>query len=285
MTDPIPLLPWALEEQLALQWLREVLTVAPSERHKLAIHQCFDAVLRLLWAKSRIQEFRLTLPVGDLSTQRKEFARSGRSWDNQVLETNDPLSLQQKNVLFYLTEMWFLGFYATLGSFASLMPRFSEVFGRDVPIANISRFIGMLGPRYPHLPVEFLEEAHEFRTWLTHPEAKPVYTWGVAFGDTPHHVFLHSRPHYGKVPRGSMTEGFHKVPDQWSLTAPDEEWVMNTLGLLLMLVVDDILGTNTSFKSMHKGASMFTDDIDFYIPKNCRTRWQPEKPIVMERQD
>jgi len=210
---------WHMHADFLAAWVERIREADPlDERQNLAFQHAFDSTWRLLRKFDALQLLRENQP------------------------TSGELEEEAKHVLFEATETFFLQTYTAISAINALVVRYPTIFGRDVPTSSVQKFIVWLGSRFEvGLPIDFMELARRFRAVLTHAEQQPAYNWGYS-PEAPRFIFLHGRPsRSGALPPGSRMSEVPQLVDQWVFPAPDEQWVVDSIGLVLMFVVVQII--------------------------------------------
>jgi hypothetical protein len=269
---------WHFSPRMFDEWTDELRPRISDEKQQRAFAHCCDGVQRLLFKQAQLEGFRKSLPSVNAAEVRSRLGLAEGEdafglFDSKVMGVRD-LTPQEQHFLFSETEAFFVSFYPTLSAVAGLVVRFSSVFGLYGAPKNMTTFIKWLSNRYPHIPFEFFEEARNFRTWLDHPDQKPPYSWGTAQGSTPVHIFLHGTIIENRFPEGTSQNEKHSIPGQWSLSAPDEAWVVNVLGLTLLHLFSEIGMLNPpAYITYEAGPSVGQDAHYLYIPEKRIKRW------------
>ena len=247
---------WHFESSHLATWMELIGAGQPlSEAQNHAFEHCFDSMWRLVRKFDGLTALRETVEM-------------------------DSISEDQKHTLFELTESYYHGFYSAISALSGLMARYANVFGRNIPSSSVQKYIIWLENRYRFgLPIEFLSIARRFRTILAHPEQHPAFTWGYA-ASSPTYIFLHGAisPN-GFLPHGARVSEFEQLPDRWIFPAPDERWVLDSLGLFVLTAVLQIREPFIdgeprlpAFKNFDVGDGIYEYEGTFYIPTSTQTR-------------
>lgn len=233
-----------------------------------------DAKSQLVLLRSAAMLARLLNAQGHLETFRKSLQRSPQ-W---------PKDGSPKYLLYEATEDFFCDYYGAVNGVRAALIRERAIFGH-IP-KGASGMVSWFGTRMKaeHFG-RVLEHGLKFRALIEHPQLNQPYTWAVGV-ETPH-IFLYGTPSLrGGFPQGATAEeGFYSVgaDGNWSFVAPDDQLVLDYLGLFWKATVEAWIGPVARTGPLTLVPSPTVGGIghsrrsnEFLIPETMVLRWPLE---------